>query len=600
MPGFNYGGQGDGTNWSSERGSGPAPGGGTGTGGNGGNSGGSSSVSYKNYGGVAGPLSQREIDDAINEVAATHRPIGGLPGKAEAALNARVSAMSGEERTAALKQVQAAREDAIARGVLGRDGAQSGSGNASDSGIGNNGPLGGSNKAHDANSPPTTWDRTANYYGSSNVVSRNALKNMYEKAVSTGSIPAEASGELRQKVQAMLDDDKRQADAKAAAEAEKRRQAAETERQRQAYEAAVKANASAVARAEATVNAAENTRVATEKSLQDARSRQAAIGNLPSTWDRTVTYYGASDQVSRKAVKNLYEKAVRTGVMPKEASGKLRDSVQAMLNEDKRLADARVAAEAEVQRLTTALANAQQAVANAKKQLADTIAQAAEDARRKQVAEAERQRQIAEAAEKAKNEREVLEKTSELIAAVGDKAGEYLGDKYSEVAKDISRDIKNFQGKTIRNYNDAMASLNKVMSNPAMKINQADKDALVNAWKALNAQDMANKLGNLSKAFKAADVAMKAEKVRQKIIEGHETGNWGPLMLEVESWVLSGMASSVALGIFSAILGSALLAAGVPAVVVGIMGIMTMVYIGSLIDDKFADALNNEVIRPAH
>lgn len=28
MGGFNYGGQGDGTNWSSERGSGPAPGGG--------------------------------------------------------------------------------------------------------------------------------------------------------------------------------------------------------------------------------------------------------------------------------------------------------------------------------------------------------------------------------------------------------------------------------------------------------------------------------------------------------------------------------------------------------------------------------------------
>jgi hypothetical protein len=29
MPGFSYGGQGDGTNWSSERGTGPEPGGGS-------------------------------------------------------------------------------------------------------------------------------------------------------------------------------------------------------------------------------------------------------------------------------------------------------------------------------------------------------------------------------------------------------------------------------------------------------------------------------------------------------------------------------------------------------------------------------------------
>ncbi|NIY48164.1 hypothetical protein [Cedecea colo] len=48
MPGFNYGGKGDGTSWSSERGSGPAPGGGsTGNSGNrdpGGNTGAPQSV----------------------------------------------------------------------------------------------------------------------------------------------------------------------------------------------------------------------------------------------------------------------------------------------------------------------------------------------------------------------------------------------------------------------------------------------------------------------------------------------------------------------------------------------------------------------------
>lgn len=195
---------------------------------------------------------------------------------------------------------------------------------------------------------------------------------------------------------------------------------------------------------------------------------------------------------------------------------------------------------------------------------------------------------------------DVLNKTAEVIADMGNKVGDYLGEAYKSLAREISDEIKNFQGKTIRSYDDAMASLNKVLSNPSFKVNRADSDALSNAWRSLDAQDMANKLGNISKAFKVADVVMKIEKVREKSIEGYETGNWGPLMLEVESWVLSGIASAVALGLFSAIVGSALLTAGTPAVVVGIMGIFVAAVVGMLIDDKFADALNKEIIKPAH
>lgn len=62
------------------------PGGGTGTGGAGGSGHDLSSVNRKNYGGLPGPLSQSEIDDAINEVANSHRPVGGTPGKAERSL----------------------------------------------------------------------------------------------------------------------------------------------------------------------------------------------------------------------------------------------------------------------------------------------------------------------------------------------------------------------------------------------------------------------------------------------------------------------------------------------------------------------------------
>lgn len=202
--------------------------------------------------------------------------------------------------------------------------------------------------------------------------------------------------------------------------------------------------------------------------------------------------------------------------------------------------------------------------------------------------------------QEANDEKAVLTKASEIIISVGDKAGEYLGDKYKTLSREIADNIKNFQGKTIRSYDEAMASVNKLMANPNLKINAADRDAIVNAWKAFDAEDMGNKFAALGKTFKAADYVMKANNVREKSIEGYQPGNWGPLMLEIESWVLSGIASAVALGLFSSIVGSALLAVGTPAIVVGMMGIFVAAVVGVLIDDKFAEALNNEIIKPAH
>ncbi|HAM3769674.1 TPA: pore-forming bacteriocin colicin Y [Escherichia coli] len=230
----------------------------------------------------------------------------------------------------------------------------------------------------------------------------------------------------------------------------------------------------------------------------------------------------------------------------------------------------------------------------ARKQQAEKNKAAAEKAK----AEAEKARKEAEA--KANDEKAVLTKASEIIISVGDKVGEYLGDKYKALSREIAGNIKNFQGKTIRSYDEAIASVNKLMANPDLKINAADRDVIVNAWKAFDAEDMGNKFAALGKTFKAADYVMKANNVREKSIEGYQTGNWGPLMREVESWVVSGIASAVALAIFSATLGAYLLAVGASAAVVGIIGIIIASFIGALIDDKFIDRLNNEIIRPAY
>lgn len=236
----------------------------------------------------------------------------------------------------------------------------------------------------------------------------------------------------------------------------------------------------------------------------------------------------------------------------------------------------------------------------ARKQQAEKNKAAAEKAKADAKAKAEAEKARKEAEAKANDEKAVLTKASEIIISVGDKVGEYLGDKYKALSREIAGNIKNFQGKTIRSYDEAIASVNKLMANPDLKINAADRDVIVNAWKAFDAEDMGNKFAALGKTFKAADYVMKANNVREKSIEGYQTGNWGPLMREVESWVVSGIASAVALAIFSATLGAYLLAVGASAAVVGIIGIIIASFIGALIDDKFIDRLNNEIIRPAY
>ncbi|WP_423270938.1 pore-forming bacteriocin colicin Y, partial [Escherichia coli] len=259
------------------------------------------------------------------------------------------------------------------------------------------------------------------------------------------------------------------------------------------------------------------------------------------------------------------------------------------------------ALQAQVSGLTARKQQAEKNKAAAEKAKADAKAKAEAEkaaAEAKAKAEAEKARKEAEA--KANNEKAVLTKASEIIISVGDKVGEYLGDKYKALSREIAGNIKNFQGKTIRSYDEAMASVNKLMANPDLKINAADRDVIVNAWKAFDAEDMGNKFAALGKTFKAADYVMKVNNVREKSIEGYQTGNWGPLMREVESWVVSGIASAVALAIFSATLGAYLLAVGASAAVVGIIGIIIASFIGALIDDKFIDRLNNEIIRPAY
>ncbi|MGK3130510.1 colicin-like pore-forming protein [Pantoea sp. C8B4] len=195
---------------------------------------------------------------------------------------------------------------------------------------------------------------------------------------------------------------------------------------------------------------------------------------------------------------------------------------------------------------------------------------------------------------------ELLDKTSDMIITLGDKISASLSINYKNLSNDISSNIRNFRGKSIRNINDAMSSLNKIFTNPDLKVNQSDKEAINNALKAVNAQTISNNLSNLSKGFQVLDFVQKIKNVIVKVNTGLETGNWYPLMLEVESWVISGVAASIALGIFSATLAQLGLIVGIPITAIALFGILIAAFISSLIDDALIQKLNNEIIKSAH
>ncbi|EOM2808276.1 MULTISPECIES: colicin-like pore-forming protein [Serratia] len=423
----------------------------------------------------------------------------------------------------------------------------------------------------------------------------------------------------RNQVQAYLNE-KKQAEAKAAAEA-KAKDDAEAAAKRRAEEEAKRKQAEwdEQHKEEAAQRQINEAQQRINQAQQDKNNAEQRAGQHDGTANNIQNEQNAIRQEQQR-LNDEFTKLLKTGAMSDTSSARYQVAMQLhrQSEQEKQKADAKQGdidrernaanqARNEANQAQQRVEQAQREKAGAEARLntlrAERQAQEAAEAKRKADAEAKaaaeaKAKADAEAA-RVRDEKDALMKTSELVAAAGEKVGEHLGDKYKAVAKQIADDIKNFQGKKLRSFDDAMASLNKITLNPAMKINKADKEAIVNAWKHVNATDTANKLGNLARAFKVADVALKVEKVREKSIEGYETGNWKPLMLEVESWVLSGVATAAALGLLGLIL-SAVPITGLPLTALTILGIITISYLSSLIDDKIAEKINNEIIPPAH
>lgn len=202
-----------------------------------------------------------------------------------------------------------------------------------------------------------------------------------------------------------------------------------------------------------------------------------------------------------------------------------------------------------------------------------------------------------------KLEKEALTDAGGIIADSGEKLSKLLGQEYKNISDRIANDVKNFQGKKIRSFNDALKDLDKVLKNPNFKVSKQDSTAIANAAKQIDAKTLSDNFYRLGKAFKVLDVGLKIEKIREKTVEGFNTGNWNPLMLEIEAMILSGYTASLALSITFSVIGTiaTILSLGaLPVALASIAAIILISYMSSLIDADLVDKINKTLIRPAH
>lgn len=195
-------------------------------------------------------------------------------------------------------------------------------------------------------------------------------------------------------------------------------------------------------------------------------------------------------------------------------------------------------------------------------------------------------------------EKDVITTAAEIISSSGETISGKLGEKYKGLAQGVANDIRNFQGKKIRSFKDAMSSLEQFTKNPNMKLNQADKAALVNALNQVNLSTLADRFKGLERAFTWADRLLKAQKIKDGVVTGVTTGNWQPLALEVEAMYLSGVAGSVALGIVTGMISGLAALISIPALAVTALTVTAVIGIAiatSYINADTAKTLNNAV-----
>ncbi|MCK8585275.1 colicin-like pore-forming protein [Yersinia ruckeri] len=158
---------------------------------------------------------------------------------------------------------------------------------------------------------------------------------------------------------------------------------------------------------------------------------------------------------------------------------------------------------------------------------------------------------------------------------------EKFGERSAKVAKELANAAN---GKFIKNADEALKAFEKHKDVLNKKFSVADREAIANALESLNRDEMAKNLAKFSKAFGYTVMLTDVYDVVTELKKSIETNHWRPFFVKIESLavgqfagILTGFAFSIILGVPMGILGFAL--------------IITLV--STLVNDKLVEDINN-------
>ncbi|HBM2948345.1 TPA: hypothetical protein LVK80_004962 [Klebsiella michiganensis] len=195
-----------------------------------------------------------------------------------------------------------------------------------------------------------------------------------------------------------------------------------------------------------------------------------------------------------------------------------------------------------------------------------------------------------------KNNRELAIQTSMTLAAQSaEKISQHAGQKAGEIARNLANTVR---GNKVRNYSDAKKTLDKLLKNPKLSLKQADKNAINQAITADKMKSLAKDFDALGKTFGFLDKGFTAKDLYEKYQTGYVTGNWQPLMLQLESMALSGIAAAYTYSFVTGISLGVAAAVGITlsATAAAIAAAIAAAVVASFFDVDFAENLNNQLI----
>lgn len=193
------------------------------------------------------------------------------------------------------------------------------------------------------------------------------------------------------------------------------------------------------------------------------------------------------------------------------------------------------------------------------------------------------------------NQQLAIESAMGQINQAGEKISQHAGTKAGELARRLASNVR---GDRISNHDEALAMFEKIKNQPKLNLNQADRNAISAAFDAVDMQALSDNLNALGKTFGLAEKGFTAKSLYDSAKTGYVTGDWQPLMLQIESMAISGVAGAFTYSFTTSVLmgTAAIVGVTLPVTTAVIVAALAAGFVAAYFDPESANELNNSII----